>query len=132
LLMNQKIIFLFVYGTLLDENNSFAAYLRENSVFYCLGKIRGQLYDIGNYPGAVSATGENDFVYGSVYILNDAPIVLGELDDYEGFGNSFAQPNEFVRDLTIVESENGPIECWIYLYNHPAASLKRIKSGKYK
>ena len=47
----MKNAFLFVYGSLLDEDNEIAIYLKNNSTFYSAGKVKGKLYDIGEYPG---------------------------------------------------------------------------------
>ncbi len=61
--MNNK---LFVYGTLLDEDNKYGIYLRDNSTFFSSGKLEGILYDIGEYPGAVLLLGGNDYIYGII------------------------------------------------------------------
>jgi len=123
--------YLFVYGTLLDENNPYGAFLRENSVFYQKGRFKGALYNIGNYPGAVIRPETGAFVHGSIFILNDSLRALKELDDYEGFGDGFAQPYEFVRELIEVETENSSLQCWVYLYNQPVEGLPVIESGRY-
>jgi len=41
---------LFIYGTLLKDDNEHAVYLKNNSTFYSAGKLKGKLYDIGEYP----------------------------------------------------------------------------------
>jgi gamma-glutamylcyclotransferase (GGCT)/AIG2-like uncharacterized protein YtfP len=129
--MDQSSIYLFVYGTLLDENNSFAAYLREHAAFYYPGKVKGQLYDIGEYPGAVFDDDAKEFVYGSIYTMNNTAELFQQLDDYEGFGETLGQPNEFERELIVVETEQGLIDCWVYLYNLPVDGFRRITSGRY-
>jgi len=124
--------YLFVYGTLLDESNIYAAYLKENSRFYQKGRFKGKLFNIGNYPGAVVDNVLGTYVYGSIFLIDDSVGVLKELDDYEGFGDDFAQPNEFVRELVEVETEGIMLICWVYLYNHPVKGLPVIKSGRYR
>lgn len=123
--------YIFVYGTLLDGTNPYAVFLKENAEFYCEGRFNGELYNIGNYPGAIVTDQPESFVYGSVFKINDEVTVLKELDDYEGFGDAFTEPNEFVRKPVQITTDNGAIICWTYLYNHPVDAITRIHSGRY-
>jgi gamma-glutamylcyclotransferase (GGCT)/AIG2-like uncharacterized protein YtfP len=123
--------YLFVYGTLLNTENEFGAYLLMNSTFYSYTKFRGKLFDIGGYPGAIFQGDADGFVYGRVFLLNDPREVLKILDDYEGFGRNHPQPNEFIRQLIKVKIEGAHLKCWVYLYNLPIGGLKVIESGKY-
>jgi gamma-glutamylcyclotransferase (GGCT)/AIG2-like uncharacterized protein YtfP len=120
---------LFIYGTLLNEDNEYALYLKNNSRFYSTGKLKAKLYDIGEYPGAVLADG--DHIYGSILEINDPEKVLPIIDDYEGFGTDQPQPNEFIRVLTKIETGSGFVNCWVYLYNLPVTGLPQIHSGRY-
>lgn len=122
--------YLFVYGTLLDGQNEFGRYLQTHCSFYSAGKLRGKLYDIGEYPGAVADAGDGSFVYGSIYLLDDIK-VLEKLDDYEGVGGQHPQPNEYVREMVDVEVEAGLLQCWVYIYNWPVERLEEIASGDY-
>jgi gamma-glutamylcyclotransferase (GGCT)/AIG2-like uncharacterized protein YtfP len=122
---------LFVYGTLLDKQNEFGAYLNAKCSFYAEGRFKGRLYDIGEYPGAVSDANGSYYVYGKVFLINDPDNVLKQLDHYEGFGADQAQPNLFIREFIVIETDNEPVECWVYLYNLPIEGLRLIKSGKY-
>jgi gamma-glutamylcyclotransferase (GGCT)/AIG2-like uncharacterized protein YtfP len=124
--------YLFVYGTLLDESNPYAIFLKENSRFYQHGRLRGKLFNIGNYPGAIIDDTVEAFVHGSIFLMDNSNNVLDELDAYEGFGDGFAQPNEFIRELANIETENGQLACWVYLYNLPVKNLEQIISGKYQ
>jgi gamma-glutamylcyclotransferase (GGCT)/AIG2-like uncharacterized protein YtfP len=121
---------LFVYGTLLNDDNEFGNYLRKNSIVYSTGKVKGSLYDIGEYPGVVLSDGD-EYVYGTIFQLNDPVSALKILDEYEGFGEDQPQPNEYVRVLTEVETETDIIICWIYVYNLPVDTFPYINSGKY-
>jgi len=123
--------YLFVYGTLLNSDNEFASYLKTNCSFYAKGRFKGRLYDIGEYPGAVADSRCSDYVYGSVYIIGDAVLVLKCLDDYEGYGPEQEQPNLFVREAIDIESDKGIINGWCYLYNLPVDGLRIIASGNY-
>jgi gamma-glutamylcyclotransferase (GGCT)/AIG2-like uncharacterized protein YtfP len=130
-LMTESVNYLFVYGTLLQKGNKFAAFLNENSRFYGKGKVSGKLYDVGEYPGLVLQLATNHFVYGRIYSMTDPEAILKVLDDYEGFGEDQVQPNEFIRVLTAIESENDVLKCWVYLYNLPVNGLRHIISGDY-
>lgn len=128
--MSNRCDLIFVYGTLLTENNAYGAFLLNNARFIGRGKLPGRLYDIGRYPGAVA--GGAGFVYGAVYRMGDADGVLKVLDDYEGFGDDYQQPNEFIRQLAGVDMDEGCLQCWVYFYNHSVAGLSCISSGKYR
>jgi len=78
----EKCSYLFVYGTLMDESNPYGAYLKENSSLLAEGKFKGELYDIGNYPGAILNPDAAGFVHGSIFTLDDPAPVLSELGSH--------------------------------------------------
>lgn len=121
---------LFIYGTLLEQDNAFAIYLQQNSTVYAKAKIKGKLYDIGEYPGTVTDTNGEGFVFGSIVLLNDAS-VLKKIDIYEGYGVKQPKPNLFIRKKVQAETDTGIVKCWIYLYNLPVDGLHQIISGDY-
>lgn len=123
--------YLFVYGTLLDEQNEFAIYLKQNSSLYGRGKFKGKLYDLGKYPGAILDETGGNYVYGSILELKNTLEVLIRLDEYEDFGEDQEQPNLFIREMTSVETDNKQIDCWIYLYNLPVDGFRLIELGDY-
>jgi len=123
--------YLFVYGTLLNAANEFAIYLKNNCSFYADGKFKGRLYDMAEYPGAIVDEQYSGYVYGSIFMMDDAISALKYLDDYEGFGPEQEQPNLFIRELVKIDSDKGIISCWCYLYNLPVYGLRLIESGDY-
>jgi len=123
---------LFVYGTLLNGSNPFGAILLANSSFVNHAKFKGNLYDIGEYPGAVAADSEDCWVHGRVFLLNNPEQTLKILDGYEGFGEGQPKPNLFIRALVEVETDEKMLLCWIYLYNLPVHGLRQIVSGRYR
>ena len=131
LLMEQTVDYLFVYGTLLDEDNEFAKHLKDNCTFHDDGRFKGRLYDIGEYPGAIADSNYHSYVYGSIFTINNITKVLKYIDDYEGYGDEQDQPNLFIRQLMGIEATNGIINCWVYLYNLPVDGFKLIESGNY-
>jgi len=123
---------LFVYGTLLDNGNTYGAYLQQHCTLLRPGKLRGRLYDMGEYPGAILDASSERYVHGSIYLMDEPEKILKIIDDYEGFGDNQEQPNLFVRVQMAIETIGGSVKCWIYLYNLPVNGLLLIESGKYK
>ena len=123
--------FLFVYGTLLQPGNEFAAYLNKHCKFIGDGRIRGRLYDIGQYPGAVIGNTEERYIHGSIFMMDDPETILKVVDDYEGIGELYNHPHEYIRELVDIFTDNGDINCWIYLYNLPVAAYNEVTTGDY-
>jgi gamma-glutamylcyclotransferase (GGCT)/AIG2-like uncharacterized protein YtfP len=123
--------YLFVYGTLLNKNNSFGAFFMSNSSFVGNGEFSGKLFDIGEYPGAIVAGEGKCRVYGRIFKMKVPEKALEILDDYEGFGEGQPQPNLFKRVLVNVKTDDKTLPCWIYLYNLPVDGLPQIVSGRY-
>ncbi len=129
--MIEKGNYLFVYGTLLDESNEFAIYLKQNCSYFDKGKLKGRLYDLGEYPGAIADENYPGYIYGCIFELKDTSEALKYLDDYEGFGEGQRQPNLFIREMRDVETDSGRMGCWVYLYNLSVEDFRVIESGDY-
>ncbi|HEX8125313.1 MAG TPA: gamma-glutamylcyclotransferase family protein [Allosphingosinicella sp.] len=117
---------LFVYGSLRRGEPMFEELGLERALeFVSEGTFRGNLYDLGDYPGAVLADG---VVRGEVYQIKDAAI-LEILDRYEEF-----DPDQPERSLFIRERVNIPEagEAWIYLYNGSSGERRPIVSGDWR
>lgn len=126
----MKNALLFIYGTLLNHNNEFAVYLKEHSHFFANGKVRGKLYDIGEYPGAILDNGD-EYIYGVILQIEDPEVVFLEIDDYEGYGDEQPEPNEFIRVSVDVETAREIVTCYLYVYNLPVDGLQKIEGGRY-
>ena len=122
---------IFVYGTLLDAENKYGVYLRDNSKFHSSAKVKGKLFDLGQYPGVVLYPDGDDEVHGVLLQMDDPQTILNVIDIYEGFGDDQPQPNEFIRVLADAETDRGAAICWVYIYNHPLENIAQIVSGKY-
>ena|ERR1700754_225703 len=123
---------LFVYGTLLNSGNSYGAYLQQHCTFLQPGKFKGKLYDMGEYPGAIIQENGDQYVHGSIYLMDEPKKILSFIDEYEGFGSDQDQPNLFIRILKEIETVTKPMDCWVYVYNLPVVGqLTEIKSGRY-
>lgn len=125
--------FLIVYGTLRPPfDNTFAQYLRQRGRCVGEGTFSGQVFNMGSYPGAVYQAMSVHRVCGTVFdISNQKETTLTYLDYYEGVGDDFEQPTEFVRAVVPVEINNQTTNCWVYLYNLPTHDKPLIESGDY-
>ena len=66
-------------------------------------------------------------MHGEVYLLRQADVVLPLLDQYEGFGPEFPEPNQYQRlQQTVALNDGHIVKAWVYVYNHPTAGLERI------
>ena len=122
---------LFIYGSLLETGNEFGRYLKQHATIYKHGKFKGKLYDVGEYPGAIYLPDTDYKVHGIIIQLTNTDEALKYIDDYEGFGENQLQPNLFIRKLLTVQTADGNVKCWVYLYNHHTVHLKQILSGDY-
>lgn len=126
--------YLFVYGTLLDEYAPPEVAETVRRLEYVGdGFVRGRLYDLGEYPGAVLDGAARTKIYGRVYLLPDDADVLEKLDDYEEFHpHDESSQDIFVRRETVVFLRDGrKLRGWIYEYNRAVKSSALIESGDY-
>ncbi len=120
---------LFVYGTL--RRGAGAAHQRflSSARYLCMGKVRGRLYDLGDYPAFVESAAD-EFVIGEVYALPEAE--LPALDRYEGCGPEDKAPTEYSREIVQVRTEpDGSMSAWTYVYRWPTDQATLIVSGDY-
>lgn len=93
------------------------------------GTVLGQLFDLGEYPGAVLDGNSTSRVIGDVYELRD-PAALATLDEYEGFDADEPGQSLFHRVRTEVKmADGGKQPSWIYVYNRDVSELKPRKGG---
>ena len=95
------------------------------------GFVRGQLFDLGDYPGAIlSRTGPT--IAGQIFELPDDPKILKQLDDYEGFDRSDPRASLFIRQRRSVQREDGSkMLCWVYIYNRPPSGARAVTGGDF-
>jgi gamma-glutamylcyclotransferase (GGCT)/AIG2-like uncharacterized protein YtfP len=124
---------LFIYGTLLpgeapEEIASIVKRLRR------LGsaRVRGRLYDFGEFPGAVLDPSSRTMVYGELVALPSDEGLLEALDRYEEFDSSDPKRSLFIRKKAKVWMANGSSrEGWIYVYNRHPGRAKLVRGGDY-
>jgi gamma-glutamylcyclotransferase (GGCT)/AIG2-like uncharacterized protein YtfP len=129
----QACSYLFVYGTLLPEYapEEFASVM---SSLRTVGKgtVRGILYNLGHYPGAVLDPASLCRIYGTVFALLDGEGLLHRLDEYEEFDPDEPASSQFIRRQCSVQLTDGrTLECWIYEYNRSLEGARIVESGRY-
>ncbi|AUD05625.1 gamma-glutamylcyclotransferase family protein [Spirosoma pollinicola] len=131
--MTRNPDFLIVYGTLRPPfDNTFSQYLRQRGRYVGEGSFSGQSFDMGSYPGAIYQENSETRVHGSVFeISNQKGAILTYLDYYEGVGDGFEQPTEYIRSVIPVHFNDTVADCWIYLYNLKTDDKPLIESGDY-
>ncbi len=87
--------------------------------------IKGDLYDVGKYPGL---TGGEGVVKGELYEIRDIG-VLRALDEYERYDALKPEQSLFVR--RVVRLLEPPVDAWVYFYNHDLGHAPRIESGNW-
>ena len=125
--------FIFVYGTLRKQIVSDMHHvLTKHCDYLSDGVMRGRLYEVCGYPGAIESGDTNDKVYGELYKMNDPKLVLARLDEYEECSDIFPMPHEYSRKRLSIELGYGEsVIAWVYLYNHDVSKLQQIFSGDY-
>jgi gamma-glutamylcyclotransferase (GGCT)/AIG2-like uncharacterized protein YtfP len=124
---------IFVYGTLRKQISLNMHHLiAGHSEYFSNGTLRGTLYDVCGYPGAIESSDANDKVLGELYKMLDRKRVLALLDDYEECSERFPKPHEYSRkQLSIELLDGGSVVAWVYLYNHDVSKLQQIIPGDY-
>jgi gamma-glutamylcyclotransferase (GGCT)/AIG2-like uncharacterized protein YtfP len=125
--------YLFVYGTLLParapgEIRELISRLKPVAA----GSMKGELYDLGDYPGALFNETASTYVRGQIFELPHDEDVLQTLDAYEECSPKDARKGLFVREKRPVALDNGAkFPCWVYLYNRNPGKARPIPGGSY-
>lgn len=128
----NNIYHLFVYGSLRSGFRS-PAYEYISRYFDLVGpaKVKGRLFDMGDYPAAVP-TNENEFILGELYVIKkeaEFSWAIGQLDDYEGVTVEPGESLLYRRELTGVSIHDTVIQAWIYWYNGDVSGKPQLGSG---
>lgn len=125
--------FLFVYGTLRRGfSNPARNVLEEHARWLSTAVMRGILYEIYGYPGAVLSDDPEDLVTGDLYEVENPDFIFSVLDDYEECNTNHQEPHEYRRKKLRVHLQNGDVtEAWVYLYEWDVSDKMRILSGDY-
>lgn len=112
---------LLVYGTLM-RGFPLHRLLEGRAAFVGEGAVRGGLYDLGAYPGAVPAG--NGLIRGEVYRVRD-PALWSVLDSAEG-------PQYHRREASVTIKESGDRAAFVYWYAGPLGRAVPIPDGDYR
>ena len=123
---------LFVYGSLRSGFRS-PAYEYISRYFDLIGdaKVKGRLFDLGDYPAAKPTT-DDKFIFGELYrIRNEKEFswAMGQLDDYEGVHADADDTQLYRRDITEVYVNGKQMTAWIYWYHGDVTGKPVIESG---
>lgn len=128
----MKSDYLFVYGSLLKQaNNIMSAYLSEKSEFEGEAFMRGKLFMVDYYPGAIYAPDSDQMVRGELFRLLHQESTFKVLDNYEEFIPEDEENSVFIRKIVPVEKEREVLHCWVYVYNQDCRKCKPIPSGDF-
>jgi len=129
---NHASRYVFVYGSLRSGFQSTAyEYISRYFNFFGEAKVKGKLFDLGEYPGAIP-TQEDSFIKGELYIVkneNEFSWAIAQLDDYEGV---IVEPNEkplYRREIADIYVNDAIVPAWIYWYNGNVSDKPVINSG---
>ena len=129
---NPEIYQLFVYGSLRSGFRS-PAYEYISRFFDLVGdaKVRGKLFDLGDYPAA-KPSDEEKFIIGELYCIRNKKQfswAMGQLDDYEGVNGAFDEVSLYRRDVVDVHIHDETTKAWIYWYHGDVEGKPVIESG---
>ena len=99
--------------------------------FFGNAKVKGLLFDAGDYPAAVP-TQEDSFIVGELYsIKNEKEFswAIAQLDDYEGVVVEKHEQLLYRRELVDVFINDAIVPAWIYWYIGDVKDKPVIKSG---
>lgn len=129
--------YLFVYGTLMSGAHTTLGIeerLRLASESSSLGpaSLAGvQLYELGEYPGALPTGDIGAIVHGEAVLLSAAHGSFEWLDEYEGFAPG-ADDNEYDRVVRQVRLAGGEtIDAWVYLLRRVPSHARAVVSGRW-
>jgi gamma-glutamylcyclotransferase (GGCT)/AIG2-like uncharacterized protein YtfP len=124
---------LFVYGTLRRDFERHRELERLGARFVAEGSIKGEIFDLGRFPGTRRTVSGGRGVQGELYRLPRISEALPVLDKIEGFRTDSPDSSLFVRETTEVSLPNGErVSAWIYRLNRWKGPMRRIPSGDYR
>lgn len=118
---------LFVYGTLMSGQgrfNQLEPYVRSSTK----GWTKGQLHHLGSFPGLKLDEG---VVHGELIEMRDVEQCLERTDGIEGFRGFGHQDSFYDRTIVQVQTEQGVVWAWTYVYAHDVDEDSIIEDGRW-
>ena len=132
LIMQTSIYQIFVYGSLRRGFLHPAyEYISRYFTLVAEGKIKGRLYDMGDYPAALPVK-EESFITGELYRINhpdEFAWAMAQLDDYEGLNTEQDEAPMYRRESANVYLPDRTEEAWVYWFNGQVNENTFIESG---
>ena len=123
---------LFVYGSLRSGFRSPAyEYISKYFTFVGDARIKGKLYDLGEYPAAIPVA-EDSFIIGELYTIkneHEFSWAMAQLDDYEGLNVEAGEEKLYHRKIEEVYINNQVVSAWVYWYSGDVTGKPVIVSG---
>ena len=123
---------LFVYGSLRSGFNHPAyAYISTHFTLVGSAKVKGKLYDLGEYPAALPTEDEH-YIIGELYQLKEEQEfswAIAQIDDYEGINPEPGEAALYKRALTTVYINGQTTTALIYWYSNDIEGKPLIASG---
>lgn len=124
--------YVFVYGSLRSGFKSpVYEYISKFFNFVSNAKVKGKLYDLGEYPAA-QPTDEENFITGELYLIknqHEFSWAIGQLDDYEGVAVEEDEVQLYRRETAEIFYNDTNVVAWIYWYNGDVSGKPVIASG---
>jgi gamma-glutamylcyclotransferase (GGCT)/AIG2-like uncharacterized protein YtfP len=89
-------------------------------------RIRGRLYDLGDYPALVRGEGMAE---GRLYRIRD-PRVLKPLDGFEAVVRDVPKASEYLRRP--IRLDDPAVTAWVYIYNRRPPPGTRVPDGPWR
>jgi gamma-glutamylcyclotransferase (GGCT)/AIG2-like uncharacterized protein YtfP len=123
---------IFVYGSLRSGFQS-PAYNYISKYFTLVGnaKVKGLLFDMGDYPVAIS-TNEDKFITGELYDIKNQEafdFAIAQLDDYEGLNIEAGEASFYKRAEEEIYINNTTEKAWVYWFIGDITHKPIIASG---
>ena len=123
---------LFVYGTLRRGFRLHYHLIRIGASYRADGRVAGELFDLGNYPGARPIIQGGAWVLGELFHLQCPLPDLKVLDQVEEFVPTDREGSEFIRAVTeVIQADGQRQSAWIYWLSKRVEAKQRIDSGDY-
>lgn len=123
---------LFVYGSLRSGFHHPAyAYISRYFTLLADARIKGALFDMGDYPAAIPVETDN-YIIGELYHIknpDEFSWAMAQLDDYEGLHTENNEPALYRRELSTVYVGDQPTQAWVYWFNGDVSGKPAVSSG---
>lgn len=124
---NFELDYIFIYGTLMRGCVGHKKLNFSDKLDYIEdGKVKGVLYDLGNYPELIIDENDETKIKGELYNIKDNRI-LDDLDKFESYNSDNPEESLYIRDSIKVFEPDA--KAWVYIYNKSIDNADVIRSG---